>query len=293
MTKKNRIHILTWAGIGDAILLSPSLRQIKQSFPQSRLIVHAIHKKHYEVLLHNPHIDLLRLESRPVAFCYELLRKNGYLPTRYRLSTYGEYAPSMWFPEKKGAEIIAELIGVELSNSTPELFLTAKEDALAKAALRGLPCPVAIQTRSSRITKDWPKESWLNLMSRNTQYDWVELGVLGQSRLTGTVELPAEQELRQEFALLKYCKAFVGVDSCFAHAASAFGVPGVVLFGMSSPGTWGHPSNVNISAGLRCSPCIDIIGSNKCPYGVACMNMIAVDEVEQALRRQLSSNMLQ
>jgi ADP-heptose:LPS heptosyltransferase len=199
----------------------------------------------------------------------------------------------VWLPEKKGADIVAELIGVELSNSTPELFLTPKEDELAETALHGLRCPVAIHARSSKITKDWPKESWLNLISRNPQYDFLELGVLGESRLTGTVNLPPKQELRHEFALLKYCKAFVGVDSCFAHAASAFGVPGVVLFGMSSPGTWGHPSNVNISVGLRCSPCIDIIGSNKCPYGVACLNMIAVDEVEQALKRQLSANMLQ
>lgn len=288
----NRIHIITWGGIGDVVLLTPTLRQVKLSSPHAKLIVHALHKKHYDVLLHNPYIDSLRLESRPAVFCYGLLRKNGYVPARYKRSPYGEFAPSVWLPEKKAADIIAELIGVSLSNSVPELFLTAAEEEKARSRLRDLKCPIAIQTKASRAAKEWPTEYWKSLISRNPQFDFLELGVVGDTRFADTVALPSGQELRHDFALLKCCKAFVGIESCFGHAAAAFGVPGVVLFGTSSPGTWGHKSNVNLSSGIRCSPCIDIIGSNPCPYDVACMNMITIGEVEQALR-QLSPPIIQ
>jgi len=289
MGKKNsKIHVLTWGGIGDVILLTPALREIKRSSPESVLIVHAIHKKHRDVLLHNPHIDILRIESKPLVDCVRFLRKNGYLPVRYRVPSYGEYAPSLWVPPKHATEVIAELFDVQLSHSTPELFLTPTEEEFAKKALEGLKLPIAIHTRSSRIHKDWPERKWQSLVSRNPHCSFVELGVCGERILDGTVDLPSDMEVRHDFALLKHCRAFVGIESCFAHAAAALGVPGVVLFGSSSPNTWGYPSSLNLSIGLRCSPCIDIIWGNKCPYDVACMNTMTVETVEDSLRRQLA-----
>src|ERR1700733_2290235 len=118
--KDSKIHVLTCGGIGDVILLTPTLREIKRSSPESVLIVHAIHKKHRDVLLNNPHIDVLRVESKPLVVCVTLLRMSGYLPARYRVPGYGVYAPSLWVPPKHATEVIAELCGVQLSHSTPE-----------------------------------------------------------------------------------------------------------------------------------------------------------------------------
>jgi hypothetical protein len=110
----SKLHIIVRGGIGDVILLTPTLREIKKRSPDSKLIVHTMHRKHYAVLFNNPRIDLLLLESRPWIFCTKLLRNTGYLPSNYRVASYGDYAPSVWFPQQPATEIIAELMGVQL-----------------------------------------------------------------------------------------------------------------------------------------------------------------------------------
>jgi len=283
----SKIHIIARGGIGDVILLTPTLREIKKRFPDSKLIVHTMHRKHYEVLLNNPRVDLLLLESKPWIFCMKLLRNAGYLPAKYRVVNYGDYAPSIWFPQQSATEIIGELMGVQLSEPTPELFLTPDEDDFGRNIVSRTKVPIAIHTTAFSENKNWPVRKWKDLVSRNAQYDFFELGRCGTPILNTPIDKCGGSDLRRDFALLKHCKAFIGVESCFAHAAAAFGVPGVVLFGSTSTMTWGHASNINISSTKRCSPCIDLIAYNKCPYGVACMEMITVEEVEAALRSQL------
>jgi ADP-heptose:LPS heptosyltransferase len=288
MINMSKMHIIVRGGIGDIILLTPTLREIKKRSPDSKLIVHTMHRKHYAVLFNNPRIDLLLLESRPWIFCVKLLRNTGYLPVKYRVASYGDYAPSIWFPQRPATEIIAELMGIKLSDPTPELFLTPAEDDFGRSIVRRIRIPVAIHTTAFSDNKNWPLRKWEALVSRNAQYDFLELGSCGKPLLNRGADNCTESDLRLDFALLKHCKAFIGVESCFAHAAAAFGVPGVVLFGSTSPMTWGHATNINISSRKRCSPCIDLIAYNKCPYGVACMDSITVEGVEAALRAQLS-----
>jgi ADP-heptose:LPS heptosyltransferase len=40
-------------------------------------------------------------------------------------------------------------------------------------------------------------------------------------------------------AVVRRAAAFVGIDSCFAHVADAFGLPGLVLFGPTCAEEWG------------------------------------------------------
>jgi ADP-heptose:LPS heptosyltransferase len=184
--------------------------------------------------------------------------------------------------------VIAELMGVDLSDPTSDIFLTPEEEEFGRATTGALRTPIAIHIKSSTVNKEWPLKYWTELIARNPQYDFVQLGTFSEPRLEGTVNI-TEGDLRPQFAILKYCKAFVGVDSCFAHVTNAFNIPGVVLFGASNAEVWGHPNNVNLSTGIRCSPCIDMIQPFKCPYSVECLEMLAVEQVEAALKRQLSS----
>ncbi len=45
--------------------------------------------------------------------------------------------------------------------------------------------------------------------------------------------------LELAFALVRHADLFLGVDSCFLHAADLFRVPGVALFGPTQPWKWG------------------------------------------------------
>lgn len=51
-----------------------------------------------------------------------------------------------------------------------------------------------------------------------------------------------DEHLELAFAILSHADLFLGVDSCFLHAADLFRIPGVVLFGpsqVSDPNQWG------------------------------------------------------
>ena len=62
--KKSTIRIVSWGGIGDALLTTPLFRAIKEQSPSSRLIVYALSYGHYEIFLNNPYIDKLKKSSR-------------------------------------------------------------------------------------------------------------------------------------------------------------------------------------------------------------------------------------
>ena len=63
--------------------------------------------------------------------------------------------------------------------------------------------------------------------------------------------------IKQFFALMKRCSFFIGVDSGAMHAAAAFGIPVISLFGPSNPhwiGPFGQEKGI-IRVALQCAPC--------------------------------------
>jgi ADP-heptose:LPS heptosyltransferase len=49
----------------------------------------------------------------------------------------------------------------------------------------------------------------------------------------------ADDHLELALAMLRHADLFLGIDSCFLHAADLFRVPGVGLFGPTDPHQWG------------------------------------------------------
>ena len=74
--------------------------------------------------------------------------------------------------------------------------------------------------------------------------------------LSGVRLLP-RQSLGELFTLIRQQRGFVAVDTGLAHLACAAGLPGVVLYGPTSPGLTGAtgPRSVNLSAEFDCAPC--------------------------------------
>lgn len=48
-----------------------------------------------------------------------------------------------------------------------------------------------------------------------------------------------DEHLELVLAILKHADAFLGIDSCFLHAADLFRIPGIGLFGPTDPSRWG------------------------------------------------------
>ena len=279
--KNHNWRILAWGGIGDVLLLTPALKSIKTACSHSRITVYCLRREHMEVLKNNPDIDALKWGSvfRRALYHLGLLRVSPI--------NYGDLRPSLCY-EKTASEIIAEMLGVTLSDKQPRIYLSASEEERARTRLAQLGRPVAIHPKAGFTeNKDWPMEMWEQLVAANKQYDFFQVGPQTEQLVRGVVDMRG-LSLRESFALIKYADGFVGIDSCLAHAATAVGTPAVVMFGPSTPILWGHSSNVNIYKRFRCSPCADMLGNVPCPYGRPCMKTISAEEVGEALHRHFS-----
>jgi ADP-heptose:LPS heptosyltransferase len=284
--KNSKIRIVPWGGLGDALLVTPLFRAIKEQRPCTKTIVYPSSDSHYEIYLHNPYIDCLKKPSR--ANGYELRLLLRFRPAKVHITKYGAYMPSLFY-SKNATEIIAEMFGIALEHKQLMVFLTREEEEIGKQLLSQYVMPIAIHVTSRTApNQNWPATSWAELVWRNPQYTFVQLGLPDEPLIPGVVDLRGKVPLRVALAVLKHVRAFIGVVSAFAHATNAFGTPGVVFYGPSSPLVWGYPNNYNLDLGLSCAPCVDILLKTPCPYGALCMSGISVLEVERALEQQLS-----
>jgi ADP-heptose:LPS heptosyltransferase len=277
-----RIHrIVTWGGIGDALLMTPAIRMLKKQDPTCKIHVYCERKPHKEILKNNPNIDRLIFVGGWGKNILQLISERKLLT--FRWANYSLLGLNLLY-NNNAAEIMGEKLGVGIDSTHLDCFVTEEEEMEARKTLARYPNPVIIQINSrSSPNKHWPIDNWGKLVLNNPQYDFLQVGLSNEQLVQGAADLRGKTTLRQSLGIVKVAKAFVGVDSGLAHVAAAFKTPAVVLFGASSPTVFGHTANKNLYHPPRCSPCMDILGMISCPYGAPCMSSITVSEVERAL----------
>lgn len=282
--KKNAFRIITLGGLGDLILSTPVIAALRKKFPESKIIVYGTSKSYQEIFYHNPHIDRVTgtsFLSDPVAYTRFYLKWG-----RFYSFHYGRVFPTLFY-NSPAQDIIAEVFDLQLKDRKIQLFLNSQEEQEASAIMRAHHHPVIIHTTAlTTKNKNWTTAKWNELIRSMPNHTFVQIGLKSEPALEGVVDLRGKVTFRQAMGLIKYAQSFVGVDSAFSHVTNAFDIPGVILFGPSVPGIWGHPNNINIYKDLHCSPCIDLLRDG-CPYGNACMRDITVEEVREALYTQL------
>lgn len=281
---KKVIGIKTWGGIGDGILITPALKALKQKYPDSEIRV-TCNKNHEDILVNNPYIDFLSVSPDDSAI------KNVELDFLFD-TNYGQLKPSLNF-DKHASEIIGDMVGVNVKSKQLDIFLSEKAETKAKVLLSKYKNPIVMHI-SSKCSKnqEWDLDNWEKLVDGIPEYDFIQIGLKNTDPyVKGAVDMRGTS-IMEAIAIVKHSKAFVGVDSFVAHAANAVGTRGVVLFGPSNPEVWGHTNNINIYKGLKCAPCIDIIGGNPCQIGKKCMTKIGVKEVRESLLSIVDKNFI-
>jgi len=279
---KKKIYINAWGGLGDVVLATPLFQQLKLDFPDLKIMVLSPSRSRLDVLENNPYIDKLILFS----FYYDLLKYFRII--KVNGISYGKFRPS-YTSKKKAQEVIGEMFGVTLKDKSIKLYVTAEEDRYAKKVLSEYKNPVILQI-TSRTTNNqmWPDENWVELVRDMPDFTFIQLGTDNETKIEGAVDMRGKTNVRESIALVKHASSFVGVVSFLSHVTNAFRKPGVILFGgVSSHLVWGHDNNINITKLLTCSPCVDFMMGNKCPYDKPCMRMISVSEVQQAIYKQV------
>lgn len=286
--RKKVFRIISYGGFGDVLLSTPLFSAIKQKYPHSRVIVYCMKKRDRDIYRDNPYIDDLRSTSfirNPVAYA-----KRYFKLTQFYWLNYPHVNPSLTY-EKNAARIIAEMVGINLDNPRLEVYLSSEEEKWGREKLAAYRNPIAIHITSwTSGNQQWPLRNWEELVKSLPGYTFIQLGSSNEEKVEGAIDLRASTTFREALAILKSSMSFVGIVSSFSHATSAVGIPGVVLFGPSTPLVWGHDNNINLYKNLRCAPCVDILLDSPCPYGKTCMSTITVEEVRNALLSQLAKS---
>jgi ADP-heptose:LPS heptosyltransferase len=264
------VRVISWGGIGDATLSTAAFRTLKLEHPEWQLNVYWANEDHRDIYTGNPHIDLL--QKRP-------LIRTGEIELNY-----GQFRPAL-FCKQHASQAIGTMIGVEVKDTTPSIFLTAEEEESAQALLSPFTRPVIVQTGAiSSKNKEWPLENWCRLVAETNELTFLQLGSARDTQVPGAVDLRGRTALRLTCALIKRACTFVSIDSSVQHIGAAVGTSGITIFGPTPAAVFGHGGNINIQGNAPCSPCSAILGKAPCPYGVTCMRQTGVADVQAVLR---------
>ena len=278
------LRVYSWGNVGDAILLTPALRRLKEMYPERKLVVYCEKASHREVFANSPYVYALRSLTRWKTVGHKLMRLQVYV------APFGIVRPGIFY-NQPAAHIIADMLGIQLEHASPELYLTQDELMYAEETLRDVPRPrVAIHPISTFANKNWLHQRWEEVVKNQPQCSFIQVGMRSEPRIAGTIDLRGTS-LRGAFSIIACCAALLGVDSGMVHAATALRIPCVVLFGASSAAVYGHDTNINISANakVKCSPCLELLFHDACPFANKCMHGIEVSSVGEALGQILGA----
>ncbi len=146
---------------------------------------------------------------------------------------------------------------------------------------------------AGHMDKAWPLALWQHLARRLREYGVRPVFVIGPvERDRGIVpqegEILEPEDLEALSQALRGCRFAIGPDCGPMHLAGLHGVPGVALFGPTSPRQWGPAGLEIMSAGLPCAPCTAVTSGEfapGCARPLPCMACIAPGDVLDRLRR--------
>lgn len=231
-------------GIGDLLMMEPGLEAnaIRYGLP----VDFAIPRKFFPIFEHNPHVNLLDIDGPPIDIAaYRRFFNLSQCPaTRYE-------SPRVPDIRKGRVETFAQGMQVGRGRLVKQgwrinHFLSTDDEAFCDNFLKrhgigkaggGKRPLVGVQPFSRDSYKDHPNiADMIRAIAKDNDvliFHHVANGLPDDEGIANTAGLP----LGRSLALVSRIDAMVSVDSAFLHAASAFDVPVVALFGPTDANT--------------------------------------------------------
>lgn len=287
-------------GIGDILMMSPGLRALAAR--RGHPVKFAIKRQFHPLFENNPYVELLDIEGPVVDVQRHRWYNLSNCPAAFHESLRRP------FVRRGRVELFARGMGIsrrrlERTGQKIDIFLSPEqrqfaESWVAERALGRKRPLVGVQPHSREAYRDHPR--MYDLIARLAErYDVLVFHhlPLDLSRAPGAAHT-AGLKLGQSLALVERLDAMVCVDSAFLHAAGAFDIPVVTLFGpIDGPLRVVHMQNATVldaRATFGCSPCwrnedqpclvTGQLGSSPC------MAAIPIESVLDAVAAKLSTN---
>ena len=248
-------------GLGDLLMMTPGLRALaKRHSTRIKLVVE---RKFFDVFRNNPHIELIDIDGPPVdvARC-----KSWYNLTLCPAAMHESSRRP--FVTKGRVELFAGGMGVDKRTLdrygwNVEYALDAGQiafrDEFIRTAGLGARPVIGVQPYSRDSYKDHPDISAF-IEALKAHYDIIVFHHLESGFAPGPgMASTAGLSIAQSIALVSNVGAMVCVDSGFLHAAAAFDVPVVAMFGPTDGKLFTrhhpHATVVSANASYACAPC--------------------------------------
>jgi len=278
-------------GLGDQIMILPSLRQIKETFPNCHLAL-AYYRKgkgksgdiYYDIVRHCPWIDEHVNISQLTESRYDYVGNAN--KNIMNVEVHGTQGRIDWFKQRLGIPY--------LQHPVPCYHEVAAEATWAGAVRAGHAGPVvALHVDSEEHRRSWPPEKYIELvqMAAEKQQQTIFWVFDFNQRIKTWKDHPnvvnySKTTVRQMASLIRQANVYVGPDSGPMHVAAAVGAKSVIIFGPipHQARTQHYPTHVPIqSLHLDCCPCWYRV----CPFGLKCLKDIRVDDIFNQYTRLL------
>jgi len=285
----NEIYVA--GGLGDCLFYTPLIRYL-YNVKQTKVIVYVHMIQHSEILKNNPYCDVLLIDYDEFPNLLDEQKLN-YSEKANQKYVSQPYYYTVCLPtlslKLKASSVIGKNFNVELLNNNLDIFLSDKEAKFGRKIVSKFKNPITINpTSTSSKNQLWYIERWNEVIFRLKDYTFIQIGLETEHLLDGVIDFRGGYSLRQQLSILANSKLHIGLDSFWSHAAAALNTKAIVLFGQSTPITYGQENNFNIFKNLSCSPCFDWINGCNCPYSKKCMDLITVDDVVNSVKSLLS-----
>lgn len=315
-TMRPGIHLSLGHAIGDGFMATPMIHAMKEMHPERNVAVSAPWAK--AVLTGNPDVDAIA--EHPL---------DAQRTVRLEQSVYGWAGAHRWGGHL--AEAYCRMFDLPVPEDiTPRFFWNGDRPILPEIE-RERPYVVIAPWSTAKTfdffqesgNKNWPLDRWSAVVSRAHRdgFRVVQLRASDQEPLVEGVDVDfCARPLREALACIEGASLLVSVDTMAHHAAAAFRLPSVVLWGRSRATHFGYakPHIVNIQgecpgmaanapeiptnaghdgnpSALRDRPCIHgdqwAMDQMVCPIpGHPCMSGISVETVLEAMDRLLTTH---
>jgi heptosyltransferase II len=312
--------------LGDTLFALPAIKSLKIKYPDARLTV-LTKPLPVELYKHNPHIDNIiifdgkgrhrglggrmnlvktlrnegfdlavllhnNFESALTVFLAGIPERIGYQKElRSALLTKSLPFPKTPTPRVDHFLAITKLVGCDIMDNLPDLYLSSSEKEWACARLNEVPRPiVGIIPGAQEKTRIWDSGRFAAVadgLINEAKASILILGGPGDKKLSSAIrsqmkniplDMTGEFNLREFMGILGSCDLVISNDTGPMHIANLLGAEVITFFGagdLIETRPVGPNAHV-IHRDLPCSPCL----KSECPErNYKCLDLISAEEV--------------
>ena len=263
-------------GVGDALMASGEVRELRKRKPKVKFIIGDGKKSYWnEVFDNNPYI-IKDSELKNHNEVYWIKNYEGNRPYR----NYNKDLPKNKYNWKK------------YKPKKGEFFFTEKEIEFAKQILFTIKKKIGqkklifiephVKKRLGYENRDWGFEKWQKVVNElNNYYEFIQVTYQNRQPIKGCINLDG-LNFRSSSAILSMCNLFIGPEGGMAHASAATDIKAIVIWGGHiSPQITGYDFHINLFNEHPMSPCGNKFFCEHCQEG---LKKITVDEVVKKIR---------